>query len=469
MSHFFGLPYIDVRVSFNSFIPSDLPDTLAAKLVDHYVERLIQEPTLHDKVEFEIVFSSYTLDFTLQKKRLILNGFTEEECEVIEKSLRSLTNKILDPINGIYKDDQLKIQRLIKGRESLEESNLDSLGKIYWLIEEAKRYGTLPFAGLARAGFIAVQILKSLVNVGLIGKNDYDNFLGSFSTVSKDLIRDRTQLSTSDFLQKYGHLRPGTYDITSPRYDEAPEIYFSKNFIMKPSGPTSFKFSKTQMTAIDSELLRLGFSVNAEQLIQFIKEAIEWRELAKFEFTKNLSDALSEVSKLSSNLNISKEDISYCTISDLLELHLATTRATEKIIDSINRGKMDYAESLKTLLPPLIVNPMDVEGFEWPTTTPNFITSKKVTAPVNTSLAIEDLSGAIVCIPNADPGFDWIFSYPIAGLVTAWGGANSHMAIRANELGLPAIIGAGEILFRQWSESRLLFIDCANKIVERIP
>ena len=55
------------------------------------------------------------------------------------------------------------------------------------------------------------------------------------------------------------------------------------------------------------------------------------------------------------------------------------------------------------------------------------------------------------------------FSYPISGLITAWGGANSHMAIRAGELGLPAVIGAGEILFKRWSSAKKLFIDCPGK------
>ena len=52
-------------------------------------------------------------------------------------------------------------------------------------------------------------------------------------------------------------------------------------------------------------------------------------------------------------------------------------------------------------------------------------------------------------LPNADPGFDWIFSRNIAGFVTAYGGVNSHMAVRASELGLPAVIGAGETLYAE--------------------
>ena len=59
---FAGIPFIDVRVSFNSFIPADLEDGLAGKLVNYYIDCLINEPTLHDKVEFEIVHSCYTLD-----------------------------------------------------------------------------------------------------------------------------------------------------------------------------------------------------------------------------------------------------------------------------------------------------------------------------------------------------------------------------------------------------------------------
>ena len=73
---------------------------------------------------------------------------------------------------------------------------------------------------------------------------------------------------------------------------------------------------------------------------------------------------------------------------------------------------------------------------------------------------------AIVAISSADPGFDWLFSYPIAGLITAYGGVNSHMAIRAGELAIPAIIGVGEELFAKWSRVQRLRIDCACKRVE---
>ena len=99
-------------------------------------------------------------------------------------------------------------------------------------------------------------------------------------------------------------------------------------------------------------------------------------------------------------------------------------------------------------------------------TTPNYITQLNVTAAVTDASDIKLMRGKIICIPNADPGFDWIFSHGIAGLITAWGGANSHMAIRSGELGLPAIIGSGEKLYKLWSSANILKLDCAAKRVE---
>ena len=52
------------------------------------------------------------------------------------------------------------------------------------------------------------------------------------------------------------------------------------------------------------------------------------------------------------------------------------------------------------------------------------------------------LKDKLVLIENADPGYDWLFNiFKIKGLITKFGGSNSHMAIRCNELQIPAAIG----------------------------
>jgi len=76
------------------------------------------------------------------------------------------------------------------------------------------------------------------------------------------------------------------------------------------------------------------------------------------------------------------------------------------------------------------------------------------------------LNSKIAFIRSADPGYDWIFLRGIAGLVTMYGGANSHMAIRCAELGIPAVIGCGEQNYKEWSRSSVLDLDCMNRQVK---
>lgn len=467
MPHFFGLPYIDVRLSFNSFIPADLDEDLAGRLVDYYIDRLLVEPTLHDKVEFEIVFSCYTLDLSQQLERLADAGFQPHELDAISTSLRKLTNRIVHPKDGLWRSDANKLDVLNARRDELLASDADPLERIYWLLEDAKRYGTLPFAGLARAGFVAVQMLRSLVTVGVFSQADYDAFMAGVSTVSGQLARDRATLDKTTFLARYGHLRPGTYDILSPRYDEAPELYF--DWTQRPAAPEPlqpFSLTLPQMREIVKLLEAHGLQPDPVGLLDFLQNGIELRELAKFHFTRNLSDALVLIAQVGAEHGIGREDLAYCDIRAFTELHVAAADPKEVLLRSIEQGKARYAETLKVSLPPVITRPEDVWSFEWPETAPNFITQKRVTAPVVLCDDRDKLAGAIVCIPNADPGFDWLFAYPIAGLITAWGGANSHMAIRAGELGLPAVIGAGEVLYRRWSTADFLHLDCPGRRVE---
>ena len=72
----------------------------------------------------------------------------------------------------------------------------------------------------------------------------------------------------------------------------------------------------------------------------------------------------------------------------------------------------------------------------------------------------------IICIEQADPGFDFLFSYGIDGLITKYGGANSHMAIRCNELSIPAAIGVGEENFRKIINHSVISLDCETMKID---
>lgn len=465
---FSGLPYIDVRVSFNSFIPADLETPLAKRLADYYIRRLIENPQQHDKVEFDIIYSCYTLDLPARLESLKKEGFSKIDLKKLSESLRVLTNRIVHEKEGLWKHDIEKIHELTHRRHTIFSSSLEPVSKIYWLLEDCKRYGTLPFAGLARAAFIAVQLLKSLESTGILSCDHCVTFMASLNTVSSALKRDFTKLNKEEFLKRYGHLRPGSYDILSPRYDEAPEKYFDWSTKKRPSLTKTkpFRLSRKQSGQIQSLLAEHGFDHSAESFFRFIREAIEGREYAKFIFSRSLSDSLSLFKNFSQAQGFSLEDTSYADIECIKTLYSSSAEPRSLLEASIRQGKRRYAATLSLSLPPLIVKPDEVWSFEQPPSEPNFVTLGNASGAVSLEKnGNKRLKDSILFLPSADPGYDWIFSHGIAGFVTKYGGVNSHMAIRAGEMKIPAVIGAGETLYTDWSKARKIRIDCEARQV----
>ena len=441
-----GTPYIDVRVSFNSFIPKDLPEPIAEKLANYYLEKLRKNPSLHDKIEFDIIYSCITFDSKSRLNELKKFGFKNNEILKIYNSLMKITNQVINYKKGIWKNDYQKIKILSERFNNVVNSNLDDYAKIYWLIEDCKRYGTLPFAGLARAGFIAVEILKSMMRIDIINKSDYFNFFESLDTISSKLVSDFNILSKEEFIKKYGHLRPGTYDILSPTYFSHKNKYFDWNARKINSIKKNFHFKKKVIEQININLNKYGYEVDANNLINFIKTAIEGREYSKFMFTKNISMILDLYGNVCKKLGINIEDAAFTHIGSVMSLNSTISEPSKIISESINRRKKRYEYTKSINLPSIISDADDIFKFYEDQASPNYVTQKNVTADICIDLRNpKKMKGKIILIENADPGYDWIFSHSIAGLITQFGGANSHMAIRCAELNIPAVIGAGNL------------------------
>ena len=168
---------------------------------------------------------------------------------------------------------------------------------------------------------------------------------------------------------------------------------------------------------------------------------------------------------------MSREQLAHIGIGDLLELRAANMKDVGQTLQRLYvSGKEAYNVTQAVCLPGQILSEADFVCMEQLKAEPNFVTQRRVRAPVVSSARqispSMDLSGKIVVIPSADPGFDWLFSRKIAGLITMYGGANSHMAIRAAEFQLPAAIGVGEILFEKINQAEILELDCAGRRLE---
>ena len=466
---FGGLPYVDVRLSLHSFLPAELPDALAGRLVEEFSRRLIAAPELHDKVEFEIVHACATCRTDLELEPLGQRGFDATERGLFAAALRRLTNRLSAGPGALFRRDVARIEELERRAGCFEQQTrkLDPLARIHHLLEDIARYGTLPFAGIARAAFVAVQQLDSLVKAGLFTSGDKQRFLRSLHTVGSRFEQDLASLPREDLLERYGHLRPGTYEITSPRYDEEPARFLARPSDPPRPTPPAFEPAPQQARELKDLLAREGLEHDTASLLRFFREAIEGREQAKFVFTRSLSRLLVELERFGALHGFSREELSFTEIGVVRQLFSNGDDPREVLSESIRRGRERYALTRRLTLPPLITTPAAAFAFDVPDATPSFVTRGEVTGPVVARLDRNtDLQGAIVLIESADPGYDWIFARGIAGFVTRYGGTNSHMAIRAGELGLPAVLGAGGRRFRAWSRAGRLRIDAGNRLVE---
>lgn len=471
-----GYTYIDCRVSFASFVPASVPFDTADKLITHYLDELRANPEWHDKVEFEILFTCNYPGMRAKLDASLGDAFSSEERQCIWEGLRDLTNHIMDPKNGVLKTEQGHIEELDRRCRALDPS-LHVLQRIFYLIKDIKQFGTLPFSKFARFGFMAKQTLMQLVAAGALTKEDVDSFMLSIHTVGGELVGDATkmrkgELPKEDFLKKYGHLRPGTYDINSKRYDEAFGAYFPETVSFpEPSGPApQFSLSVEKRTKIRSILDDNGITVSVDDLFEFLKVATEWREYAKFVFTRSLSEVLVLMETLGKPYGLSRDEMSYVPIAAIMELYstLEADGLGQLLHETVEKNMSRYRSVSSLQLPHLITRPEDTLYFSKVQDDPNFVSNKVVSGEVvvaDEELANKDLTGKIVCIPNADPGWDWVFARNILGLITCFGGANSHMTIRAAELNLPSVIGVGPEFYADWSSASALELDCSGKVV----
>ena len=468
---FCGQPYVDLRASLNSFIPARLPDELAQKLASAYVQIVKRKPQLHDKIEFEVASTVWTPSFAREaRERLSSFGISELEIDQLGAALKELTRNALTRLN----DDILSIEEMNRRYESITKSSSSPIDQIVMLIEDCRNLGTLAFAHAARAGFVATSLLKSFVAQGILQQDRYEAFMQSVMTVSQQFIKDRcdveqNRLGAPDLLQRYGHLRPGTYEITAPAYWENPDKYLAGSIREAPHMATDFAFSRAENDALEGVLGEMGGGISVFALSEYLCKAIQLRETVKFEFTRNLSRALDLCVQLGEILGIARSDLSFTDYDDLLQFKLNLIDV-ETMTSRIQERKQAHLVAQMIELPSVLSSASDFYCFERGEFEPNFVTTKSVIADIHvlSSGQTDDLRGQIVVISQADPGYDWLIGRGIAGLITKYGGANSHMAIRAAEAGLPAAIGVGEKHFERISRMKKLHLDCANRTLREV-
>lgn len=474
-----GQPFIDTRLSFHSYLPKGLEHETSEKLVNAWINKLRLNPELHDKVEFNVAITTFSFDIDDKLNELVEAGIEKKNLKIYKELLRQQTLELLTGNGESSISNALeKVKILSDKQKNLRKPQKDvDITQLFEMIEDCVQYGTIPFSILARHGFIAQTLLQSLKNVGILTDEEVRAIQSSIRTVASDLVNDMHRIQTGElsrsvFMERYGHLRPGTYDILSSRYDQMSEIAKKKNFQTHDgSHQNKYKIGKDKISSIDEILEDEGFAnFKANDLLNYIREATRAREYGKFVFTRSVSNILELIADYGESHGLSREEMSHITVNNLLEI--ATTSIDEGIEERLRKISQEEVEkhvvSSAIRLPQVLFDEAGVHIVPFQVSHPNYITQKKITAPcVKLSIGQESpvLEGKIVLIENADPGFDWIFSQKIGGLITKYGGANSHMAIRCAEFGIPAAIGCGEQRYENIMNSDQILLDCAAGLI----
>jgi len=480
MEKYANKPYINLNHTFLGLIPNSLKEGLKKKLIDFYLSKLKKNPSAHDKIEFEIVYTCYDFGLDRRLRELLDNGFTSKEVKEINIALKDLTlaniagyNKLLKTVRKDLMNLELKRKEICKKQSNLT-TFFDYIDFFLTLIKDISTYGTPQFSTIAREAFISQALCKSLVSEGFFSEIEMSNFMESMQTIAKEFNIDfrmyvAGKVSKKKFMTKYGHLRTGSYDIIAQRYDQL-------EFIKHPycsEEVENIEDRERFSSSLDEE--KLGkilkaspfSSLSSRDFLHFIKSAIEEREYFKFEFTKSLSLALELLAKAGEILGFSKEEIAYLDIPTIKAARLYSNQS--EIIEFwralIHERKSSYLNYSRIVLPAFIQNDTDFKFIYSFEAKPNFITQKCLKGEV---IDLErnrtgNLKGKIVLLRKADPGFDWIFTRQIGALVTKYGGAGSHMAIRCAEFGIPAAIGCGDQIYNKISRWSELKLDCKRR------
>jgi cytidyltransferase-like protein len=481
MEKYGNKPYINLDYAFHSLIPEVLKKDLKHKLVKYYKRKLKNDLTAHDKIEFEIALSCYDFETDDKLLELASSSFSNHEIKEISRALQLITISIIRNYRTTlknYRNDlkrlKTKTERIIARSQNKRDYKL-YISCVLSILQSICELGTPQFSAIARIAFISKAICKSLVIKGYYSASEMNSFMESISTVATEFDKDFYRyasciMNRKEFLGKYGHLRAGTYDIRALRYDQMDFSCISiknEDRFTKVSG-TKKNLDKDRLENILKD--SVFSSITPDDFLFFLKSSIEQREYFKFEFTRSLSNAIELLVKAGDILGFSRNELSYLDLEIIKSINFYSDRynltdAWKKWIE-INMNA--HSDNALLVFPPVIRSEVDFEVIILQSARPNFIGESTVVGEVVDldSGKPEDLTTKIILLTKADPGFDWIFTKGIKGLITKYGGAASHMAIRCAEFNVPAAIGCGEQIYKKVSQWEKIEINCKTKMIK---
>ncbi len=439
MELFNNVAYINVNHSLNSFLTRNLQKESCEEIINYQINKLKDNPHLHDSIEFDISRSSYVFDTVEEFSKEYKNIISPSE---IIKWHNDLIQIDTQNKSTLEKNKKIILSTFLKLDKSFEYSKKENIK----LIRDTM---ALPFTHHSRLGFVYFAQLNSLLKKEVITEDQKKLLLLSVNSISTKMKADAYEVkigkkTLEDFLDVYGHIRAGNYNLLSSNLKN--NLNFTESLINNSQQPLEDNIlPKDIYTNIEKYFMINEIPLEASAWIDMFQEGISTRENSKFYYTKGIDGILNEVGE---------KNTSDRELFDLLDIEF-------------NEENTSDMRLMNVLMPDLITSNEDFYFYEEMSKNGNYIGQGTVIGDVllidNEANRPNNLENKIVVIPAADPGWDWIFNYKIKSLVTKYGGPNSHMAIRCAEHNIPAILGVGENNFTVISNSKSLEIDFSNE------
>ncbi len=439
MELFNNVAYINVNHSLNSFLTRNLEKESCEEIINYQLNKLKENPHLHDSIEFDISRSSYVFD--------TVEEFSKEYKNIISPS------EIIKWHNDLIQIDTQNKSTLEKNKKII----LSTFSKLDKSFEYSKKENiklirdtmALPFTHHSRLGFVYFAQLNSLLEKEVISEDQKKLLLLSVNSISTKMKADAYEVkigkkTLEGFLEVYGHIRAGNYNLLSLNLKN--NLNFTESLVNNSEQPLEDNIlPKDIYTNIEKYFTINKIPLKASAWIDMFQEGISTRENSKFYYTKGIDGILNE---------IGEKNTSDRELFDLLDIEFNEENTSDMRLKNV-------------LMPDLITSNEDFYFYEEMSKNGNYIGQGTVIGDVllidSEANRPNNLENKIVVIPAADPGWDWIFNYKIKSLVTKYGGPNSHMAIRCAEHNIPAILGVGENNFTVISNSKSLEIDFSNE------
>lgn len=260
--------------------------------------------------------------------------------------------------------------------------------------------------------------------------------------LQSDLVACRNgTITREEVIKRYGHLRPGQFSVFGESYADDPNTYLFA------------QMERAEATQSQRQAHAFEDATEFRHIVTFM----EARERMKFLFSQSFHLFATKLKQKLAQRGLSECDASRMSWEELCAC----------LDDSITLRTNRAEDGPPVLLPDVIIPGLtDLKVITFNEALPTYITNAIVKARVYVleRLGIKaDVKGTLVLLPNADPGYDFLFHSGAVGFITKVGGPASHMCIRAIELQMPACIGCGENVYQKLRVANSAVLDCGKR------